>query len=108
MKVHSKYTATDFDEDIRTVLRRTGCRNEKVCFIMDESNMLDTGFLERLNTLLANGEVILLNLLLNKAGLSEYFFHPFYVNHGSMYLTRFKKDFVRYQVYSKVMIIQRL
>ena len=24
---------------------------------MDESNMLDTGFLERLNTLLANGEV---------------------------------------------------
>ncbi|EJW75529.1 hypothetical protein WUBG_13562 [Wuchereria bancrofti] len=57
LKVHSKYTATDFDEDIRTVLRRTGCRNEKVCFIMDESNMLDTGFLERLNTLLANGEV---------------------------------------------------
>ncbi|MCP9259197.1 Dynein heavy chain, cytoplasmic [Dirofilaria immitis] len=57
LKVHSKYTAVDFDEDIRTVLRRTGCRNEKVCFIMDESNMLDTGFLERLNTLLANGEV---------------------------------------------------
>uniref|UniRef100_A0A8R1U2J5 Dynein heavy chain, cytoplasmic n=1 Tax=Onchocerca volvulus TaxID=6282 RepID=A0A8R1U2J5_ONCVO len=57
LKVHSKYTAADFDEDIRTVLRRTGCRNEKVCFIMDESNMLDTGFLERLNTLLANGEV---------------------------------------------------
>lgn len=28
-----------------------------MCFIMDESNMLDTGFLERLNTLLANGEV---------------------------------------------------
>lgn len=57
LKVHSKYTATDFDEDMRTVLRRAGCRNEKMCFIMDESNMLDTGFLERLNTLLANGEV---------------------------------------------------
>ncbi|VDN21510.1 unnamed protein product [Gongylonema pulchrum] len=42
---------------MRTVLRRAGCRNEKICFIMDESNMLDTGFLERLNTLLANGEV---------------------------------------------------
>lgn len=55
--MHSKYTAADFDEDMRTVLRRTGCRNEKMCFIMDESNMLDTGFLERLNTLLANGEV---------------------------------------------------
>ncbi|KJH46392.1 ATPase family protein [Dictyocaulus viviparus] len=47
-----------FDEDMRSVLRRAGCRNEKMCFIMDESNMLDTGFLERLNTLLANGEVM--------------------------------------------------
>uniref|UniRef100_A0A915D7E3 AAA+ ATPase domain-containing protein n=1 Tax=Ditylenchus dipsaci TaxID=166011 RepID=A0A915D7E3_9BILA len=46
LKVHSKYTGADFDEDIRHVLRRAGCKNEKICFIMDESNMLDTGFLE--------------------------------------------------------------
>ena len=26
-------------------------------FILDESNMLESGFLERMNTLLANGEV---------------------------------------------------
>ena len=32
-------------------------QGEKICFIMDESNVLDTSFLERLNTLLANGEV---------------------------------------------------
>uniref|UniRef100_A0AC35TT30 DHC_N1 domain-containing protein n=1 Tax=Rhabditophanes sp. KR3021 TaxID=114890 RepID=A0AC35TT30_9BILA len=57
LKVHSKYSGSDFDEDIKHVLRRAGCKNEKICFIMDESNMLDTGFLERLNTLLANGEV---------------------------------------------------
>ncbi|CEF66963.1 Dynein heavy chain, cytoplasmic [Strongyloides ratti] len=57
LKVHSKYSGTDFDEDIKAVLRRAGCKNERICFIMDESNMLDTGFLERLNTLLANGEV---------------------------------------------------
>lgn len=55
--MHSKYKAADFDEDIRKVLRRAGCENEKICFIMDESNMMETGFLERLNTLLANGEV---------------------------------------------------
>ena len=55
--MHSKYSAADFDEDIRTVLRRAGCKNEKICFILDESNLLDTGSLERLNTLLANGEV---------------------------------------------------
>ncbi|VDP02192.1 unnamed protein product [Soboliphyme baturini] len=57
VKVHSKYTAADFDEDLRSVLRRVGCKGEKICFIMDESNVMDSSFLERINTLLANGEV---------------------------------------------------
>ncbi|KAF9161045.1 hypothetical protein DFQ26_004928 [Actinomortierella ambigua] len=57
IKVHNKYTAADFDEDLRTVLRRAGCKGEKICFILDESNVLDSGFLERMNTLLANAEV---------------------------------------------------
>ena len=57
IKVHGKYSAEDFDDDLRDVLRRTGCKGEKVCFIMDESNVLDSGFLERMNTLLANAEV---------------------------------------------------
>jgi len=57
IKVHRKYTAADFDDDLRTVLRRSGCRDEKIVFIMDESNVLESGFLERMNTLLANGEV---------------------------------------------------
>ncbi|KAK4963385.1 dynein heavy chain [Elasticomyces elasticus] len=57
IKVHGKYSAEDFDDDLRNVLRRCGCRGEKICFIMDESNVLDSGFLERMNTLLANGEV---------------------------------------------------
>lgn len=57
IKVHNKYTGNDFDEDLRQVLRRSGCKNEKICFILDESNVLDSGFLERMNTLLANGEV---------------------------------------------------
>ena len=57
IKVHGKYSAEDFDDDLRGVLRRCGCKGEKVCFVMDESNVLDSGFLERMNTLLANGEV---------------------------------------------------
>ncbi|XP_044735865.1 dynein heavy chain, cytoplasmic isoform X10 [Chrysoperla carnea] len=57
IKVHNKYTGEDFDEDLRAVLRRSGCKDEKICFILDESNVLDSGFLERMNTLLANGEV---------------------------------------------------
>ncbi|KAJ8579419.1 hypothetical protein M405DRAFT_886474, partial [Rhizopogon salebrosus TDB-379] len=57
IKVSNKYTGDDFDDDIRIVLRRSGCKGEKICFIMDESNVLDSGFLERMNTLLANAEV---------------------------------------------------
>ena len=57
LQVHNKYTSEDFDEDLRSVLRRSGCKNEKVAFILDESNVLESGFLERMNTLLANGEV---------------------------------------------------
>lgn len=57
IKVSNKYTGEDFDEDLRIVLRRAGCKGEKICFIMDESNVLDSGFLERMNTLLANAEV---------------------------------------------------
>ncbi|XP_075239024.1 cytoplasmic dynein 1 heavy chain 1-like isoform X4 [Convolutriloba macropyga] len=57
IKVHNKYTGDDFDEDLRIVLRRSGCKGEKICFIMDEGNVLDASFLERMNTLLANGEV---------------------------------------------------
>ncbi|RMZ84735.1 hypothetical protein DV737_g982, partial [Chaetothyriales sp. CBS 132003] len=57
IKVHGKYSADDFDDDLRSVLRRCGTQGQKICFIMDESNVLDSGFLERMNTLLANGEV---------------------------------------------------
>ena len=57
IKVHGRYSANDFDDDLRDVLRRSGCKGERICFIMDESNVLDSGFLERMNTLLANGEV---------------------------------------------------
>jgi len=57
IKIHGKYTADDFDEDLKDVLRRTGCKGEKICFIMDEANVLDSAFLERMNTLLANAEI---------------------------------------------------
>lgn len=57
IKIHGRYSAANFDEDLRDVLRRCGCKGEKLCFIMDESNVLDSAFLERMNTLLANAEV---------------------------------------------------
>ncbi|GAA6059654.1 hypothetical protein JCM10212_004157 [Sporobolomyces blumeae] len=57
INVHNKYSGEDFDDDLRTVLRRAGCKGEKIAFLMDESNVLDSGFLERMNTLLANAEI---------------------------------------------------
>ena len=57
LKVHGMYSAENFDEDLRHLLRRCGCKGEKICFILDESNVLNSGFLERMNTLLANAEI---------------------------------------------------
>ncbi|OLY80070.1 Cytoplasmic dynein 1 heavy chain 1 [Smittium mucronatum] len=57
IKAHNRYSATDFDDDLRTVLRRAGTKGERVCFILDESNVLEASFLERMNTLLANAEI---------------------------------------------------
>jgi dynein heavy chain 1, cytosolic len=38
-------------------MKRAGCKMEKICFIFDEGNVLSTAFLERMNALLASGEV---------------------------------------------------
>lgn len=76
IKVNNRYSAEDFDEDLRcerasvvgrvtsrdkrsrsSVMKRAGCDGEKICFIFDESNVLSSAFLERMNTLLAGGEV---------------------------------------------------
>jgi len=57
IKVHKFYSPADFDKDLRSVLLRAGCKGEKICFIFDESNVLGTAFLERMNALLAGGEV---------------------------------------------------
>eukprot|EP01039_Chlorochromonas_danica_P002781 gene2781-3035_t len=57
IKANSRYTIDQFDEDLRTLFRRVGVDGEKICFIFDESNALSSAFLERMNALLASGEV---------------------------------------------------
>ena len=57
IKANNRYTLEAFDEDLRGLLRRVGVDGDKVCFIFDESNALSSGFLERMNALLASGEV---------------------------------------------------
>ncbi|TYZ65491.1 hypothetical protein PybrP1_001542, partial [[Pythium] brassicae (nom. inval.)] len=57
IKLTAHYTLANFDDDLRVVLKRCGCDGEKICFIFDESNALGAAFLERMNALLASGEV---------------------------------------------------
>lgn len=57
IKATNKYTIDQFDDDLRALLRRVGIDGEKICFIFDESNALSYAFLERMNALLASGEV---------------------------------------------------
>ena len=38
-------------------MKRAGCKGEKITFIFDESNVLSPAFLEKMNALLASGEI---------------------------------------------------
>lgn len=56
LAVRTGYTLADFDESLRGVLLRCA-RGERVCFVVDESCIVDASFVERMNTLLANAEI---------------------------------------------------
>ena len=57
IKAGRNYSVYDFDEDLRKVMTQAGVFRKKICFIFDESNVLGPAFLERMNALLAGGEV---------------------------------------------------
>ena len=57
IKANSRYTVEQFDDDLRVLFKRVGIENHKICFIFDESNALSSAFLERMNSLLASGEI---------------------------------------------------
>lgn len=57
IKAGHNYSIQSFDDDLRKVMLRSGCKQEKITFIFDESNVLSPAFLERMNALLASGEV---------------------------------------------------
>jgi dynein heavy chain 1 len=57
IKAHAKYSEKDFQEDLRSLMKRCGCIGERVSFIIDESNILAPSFLEMMNALLASGSI---------------------------------------------------
>ncbi|EGV61784.1 hypothetical protein CANTEDRAFT_131278 [Yamadazyma tenuis ATCC 10573] len=56
LNVHSKYNINDFDKSLREILIRCA-KGERICYIIDEASIMETSFIERMNTLLANSEV---------------------------------------------------
>lgn len=54
---HSAYSEVDFANDLRLILRKTGVRDRQIMIIFDESNAMDSGFLEMMNSILACGDV---------------------------------------------------
>lgn len=57
IKAGRNYSLLNFEDDLRSVMKRAGCKNEKISFIFDESNILSAAFMERMNALLASGEI---------------------------------------------------
>lgn len=55
--MHRTYGIADFDHFLRDVLLRCTVHDQKMCLVIDESNIMETAFLERMNTLLANSDI---------------------------------------------------
>lgn len=56
LRVHTGYTIEDFELSLRELLICCA-KGEKICYIIDESSIIETSFIERMNSLLANSEV---------------------------------------------------
>lgn len=56
LRVRSGYTVHEFEAALRRILLDCA-KGIKVCFLADESCVLETAFLERMNSLLANSEI---------------------------------------------------
>lgn len=57
VRSHASYTAEDFANDLRSLLKKAGVYHLRVVVIFDESNDLDSAFLEMMNSILACGDV---------------------------------------------------
>lgn len=55
--VSRNYSLQEFDSVLKDLLKMSGVHAEPICFIVDESTILDGAFLERMNSLLANSQI---------------------------------------------------
>lgn len=55
IKAGRNYNTDSFEQDLRVVMKRAALKDERIAFVIDESNALGPAFLERMNALLASG-----------------------------------------------------
>ncbi|CAI4034808.1 hypothetical protein SMKI_11G2590 [Saccharomyces mikatae IFO 1815] len=56
-KIHCHSKLSDFDVILKEAISDCSLKETRTCLIIDESNILETAFLERMNTLLANADI---------------------------------------------------
>ena len=56
-KIHRHSRLNDFDIVLKNAILDCTLKESRTCLIIDESNILETAFLERMNTLLANADI---------------------------------------------------
>ncbi|KAL9646809.1 hypothetical protein ABK040_013671 [Willaertia magna] len=56
-KMFVGFNIKNFRNDLKAILQKAGSLNEKVCFVIEDHQMIDPSFLEIINGLLSSGEV---------------------------------------------------
>lgn len=57
LTLHRNFHISDFDKFLRNILSRCTAGGQKILLLIDDSSILESSFIERMNTLLANSDV---------------------------------------------------
>jgi dynein heavy chain 1 len=57
LNMNRNYTIQDFDQTLKDILKSCGLDGDKLVFLLDTSNIQQPAFFERINSLLANGQI---------------------------------------------------
>eukprot|EP00835_Amoeboradix_gromovi_P000082 NODE_3_length_56144_cov_0.348184.p1 type:complete len:4079 gc:universal NODE_3_length_56144_cov_0.348184:21030-33266(+) len=57
LSVYNGYSLIEFDELLRKIIRKCVLLDDKIALLIDDSSIIESSFIERMNTLLANSEI---------------------------------------------------
>lgn len=57
LNINRNYSIYQFDQTLKEILKACGVEGEKLVFLLDTSNIKQPAFFERINSLLANGQI---------------------------------------------------